>query len=77
MRLLFAASAFSLALFARSTGSSLALDAQQKNAIFCLSESKNSFQKVTLQQLVLGNIISRYWTRAREKCDKEGILSRL
>ena len=47
MRLLFAASAFSLALFARSTGSSLALDAQQKNAIFCLSESKNSFQKVT------------------------------
>lgn len=76
MRLLFAASAFSLAFFARSTGSSLALDAQQKNAIFCLSESKNSFQKVTLQQL-LGNIISRYWTRAREKCDKEGILSRL
>ena len=60
MRLLFAASAFSLALFARSTGSSLALDAQQNNAIFCLSESKNSFQKVTLQQLVLGNIISRY-----------------
>ena len=59
MRLLFAASAFSLALFARSTGSSLALDAQQKNAIFCLSEIKNSFQKVTLQQL-LGNIISRY-----------------